>query len=381
MDKTDQMRNTAHRITGLRVKSARVAKGWTQERLASGMGLNDRQTVSDIEKGKRALKTQELAMLPSLLGRDTDFFLDPFSVAGEAQYSWRAAPDLPESVLHEFEIRAGQWIGLLRWMQGQQGHRRSAIKRCLHLSHQSSFEDAQDCAESLVSELGFGTIPADCLRSKIEQELDIPVLFFDAADIADGQSISGAACHLEEMSVILINRNEHVTRQTFNLAHELFHAMTWDAMKPEHRMPNSRENRRKGKRIEQMADNFAAALAMPRASLDTLIPREKLADIPHLCLVAKVLLVPPAALGWRLFNLRLIDEESRRSLSQRRAPRQDPGAAVGASLFSNSYVRMLHDALENGWISRRKAGDVTGLGFDGLTRLLAHYGYISPYQP
>jgi len=67
MDKIDQMRNTAHRITGLRVKSARVAKGWTQERLASGMGLNDRQTVSDIEKGKRALKTQELAMLPSLL--------------------------------------------------------------------------------------------------------------------------------------------------------------------------------------------------------------------------------------------------------------------------------------------------------------------------
>lgn len=106
---------------------------------------------------------------------------------------------------------------------------------------------------------------------KIERELDIPVLFVDTVDTADGQSISGATCHLEEMGVILINRNENEARRFFDLAHELFHALTWDAMKPDHRESNSVEERNKGKRIEQLANSFAAALLMPSAALDKLI--------------------------------------------------------------------------------------------------------------
>jgi hypothetical protein len=133
-------------------------------------------------------------------------------------------------------------------------------KRALRLSAQSSYEDAQNCAESLVAELDLGVVPAQNPIDKIERELDIPVLFVDTVDAADGQSISGATCHLEEMGVILINRNENEARRFFDLAHELFHALTWDAMKPDHQESNSIEDRTKGKRIEQLANSFAAAL-------------------------------------------------------------------------------------------------------------------------
>ncbi len=46
----------SQKLIGYRVKAARESKGWTQDQLTQGLGLNDRQSVSDIENGKRALK-------------------------------------------------------------------------------------------------------------------------------------------------------------------------------------------------------------------------------------------------------------------------------------------------------------------------------------
>src|SRR5580704_11234149 len=92
----------AQRLLGYRVKAAREARGWTQDQLTQALGLNDRQSVSDIENGKRSLKPDELLQVSDLLNRDIEFFIDPFAVAGEAQFSWRAAPDVPEDSLDRF---------------------------------------------------------------------------------------------------------------------------------------------------------------------------------------------------------------------------------------------------------------------------------------
>jgi Zn-dependent peptidase ImmA (M78 family)/DNA-binding XRE family transcriptional regulator len=367
----------SQKLIGLRVKAAREAKGWTQDQLTQGLGLKDRQSVSDIENGKRALKPDEMLTLSDILERDIEFFIDPFAVAGEAQFSWRAAPEVTEDSLDGFELKAGQWIGLLRWLREQQDSRASVLKRALRLSAQSSFEDAQKSAESLVGELDLGVIPAESLIDKIERELDIPVLFVDTVDTPDGQSISGATCHLEEMGVILINRNESEARRFFDLAHELFHALTWDAMKPEHRESNSVEERNKGKRIEQLANSFAAALLMPRATLDKLIKSERLDDIAHLCEIAALLRVAPVTLAWRLFNLKLIGEETRRSLSQEK---HRPSVSGPPKRFSPTFVKMLHEALDNGRLSARKAAKAMGLGLGGLTELFAEYDLAPPYE-
>ena len=109
----------SRKLIGCRVKAARETKGLTQEQLTQDLGLNDRQSVSDIENGRRSLKMEELLTLSHLLNRDIEFFIDPFAVAGEAQFSWRAAPEVPEDCLDGFELRAGQWIGLLRWLRQQ----------------------------------------------------------------------------------------------------------------------------------------------------------------------------------------------------------------------------------------------------------------------
>lgn len=367
----------SQKLIGYRVKAARVAADWTQDQLAECLGLNDRQSVSDIENGKRALRPDELLELSDRLNRDIEFFIDPFAIAGEAQFSWRAAPEVPEDGLDGFELKAGQWIGLLRWLREQQDSRTSVLKRALRLSTQSTFEDAQERAESLATELGLGVIPAETLIEKIEHDLDVPVLFVDTIQAEDGQSISGATCHLEEMAVILINRNETEARRFYDLAHELFHALTWDAMKPDHRESNSIEDRNKVKRIEQLANNFAAALLMPRASLDKLIARDRIDDIAHLCEVSALLRVSPAALAWRLFNLKRIGEETRRNLLQEK---QRPSVSGPPKRFSHTFVRMLHEALENGRLSARKAAKAMGLGLGGLAELFAQYDLSAPFE-
>jgi Zn-dependent peptidase ImmA (M78 family) len=239
------------------------------------------------------------------------------------------------------------------------------------------FEDAQDRAESLVAELELGVIPAETLIDTIGRELDIPVLFVDTVDAGDDQSISGATCHLEELGVILINRNESGARRYYDLAHELFHVLTWDAMKPDHRESNSSEERNKGKRIEQLANNFAAALLMPRASLDRLIDRDRYDDIAHLCEVAALLRVTPKALAWRLFNLKLIGDDTCRSLLQEK---QRPSVSGPPKRFSPTFVKMLHHALENGRLSARKAARAMGLGLGGLTELFAQYDLTAPFE-
>jgi Zn-dependent peptidase ImmA (M78 family) len=179
------------------------------------------------------------------------------------------------------------------------------------------------------------------------------------------------------MAVILINRNETEARRFYDLAHELFHALTWDAMKPDHRESNSPEDRNRSKRIEQLANNFAAALLMPSMSLNKLLERNRLDDVAHLCEIAALLRVAPTALAWRLFNLKMIDEHVRLDLSKEK---QRSAVSGAPKRFSATFVRMLHEALTQGRLSARKAAKAMSLGLDGMTELFAEYALAAPFE-
>ncbi len=171
-------------------------------------------------------------------------------------------------------------------------------------------------------------------------------------DTLTGGSISGATCHLEEMTCILINRNESEARRGYNLAHELFHALTWEAMRPDRRETNVAEKWGPGrKRVEQLADNFAAALLMPLASLDGLVKPGQAVSVSHLREVATVLGVSNQALAWRLRGLNRIEESTCNRLlhsHQSIAPLSIP------KLYSPDFVRMLHEAIDKGRVSVRE---------------------------
>jgi Zn-dependent peptidase ImmA (M78 family)/DNA-binding XRE family transcriptional regulator len=368
----DQLSN---RLIGYRVKAARESVDWTQEQLAAALRLKDRQSVSDIENGKRKLQADELVTLSDILNRDIEFFLDPFVVAGEAQFSWRASAELPEAPLDDFVLRAGQWIGLLRWLRERENGRANPLKHSLRLTIESSFEDAIGRAEDMVQTLGLGKIPAERLVECIEQKLDIPVLFVDTSEPQESGLISGATCHLQDFGVILINRNESEARRYYDLAHELFHALTWDAMRPEHRESNSFEERGRTKRVEQLANNFAAALLMPKPSLEQLIDQRRISEVDHLESIASELCVAPVALAWRLFNMKWIDKAICVQLTQR----QSQLMSSTPKRFSLNFVSMLHTAIDKGHLSVRKAAKALGMTLPQLTDLFTEHSLSIPF--
>lgn len=83
------------------------------------------------------------------------------------------------------------------------------------------------------------------------------------------------------------------------------------------------------------------------------------------------------ALAWRLFNLKLIGDDTRLRLSQEK---QRPSVSGAPKRFSASFVKMLHEALENGRLSARKAAKAIGIGLGGLTELFGQYDLPAPFE-
>jgi Zn-dependent peptidase ImmA (M78 family) len=318
-----------------------------------------------------------LLTLSEVLDKEVQFFLDPFSVVAEAQYCWRASPELPGSVLDRFEERASGWVGLLRWLRNEHKVAAAPLKPVLRLTANSPYERAQFFAEKLVEAYELGPVPAEKLVEFIDGTLDIPVLFVDTGEGQNTGSISGAACDLGELGVVLVNRNEPATRRYFDLAHEFFHTLTWEAMKPAHRESNSVADRKGAHRIEQLANSFAAALLMPTSSLDTFIEPARVADARHLAEVAAKLRVSTEALGWRLLQLGRIDTKTRTALA---AVRLSGAKEETPRPFSKTFVAMLHTALDRGWLTARKAATAMGMTLGELKELFAAHDMKSPFD-
>ena len=125
----------------------------------------------------------------------------------------------------------------------------------------------------------------------MERELGVLVLMVDAIE-----GVSGAACRLPALDAVLINRREAPGRRHFDLAHELFHILTWDTMPPEHVEDASEQSKN---RVEQLANSFASAVLMPTAVLDRFGPWDN--DlVARLNAAANALSVTATALKWRL---------------------------------------------------------------------------------
>ena len=359
---------------GKRIKALREARKLSQEDLAQIFGLKDRQTISAIETGVRRLTAGELVIAVEKLGVPLHYFTDPFLLVGEGRFSWREE-GVDRARLEAYERKAGTWIAAYRSLAPQVGRPAPLLRRSLALAPDAPFERAMNAGERFAEEFRLGKVPAARLTEAMEREFDILVLTVDAEP-----GISGAACRLPELDTVLIARHELPGRRHFDLAHELFHILTWDAMPPAH-AEAARETG--GKRVERLANKFAAGLLMPASALDRIggwpgLSGDRL--ISRLNLVADEMLVSASALRWRLVELGEIDEGTARALPEAalhnngREARDD----IPPALFSRPFVEVLALALERGLLSVGRAVDLLGLTRDGLDELFAAHGVTGP---
>jgi len=361
-------------LIGARLRALREDKGISQDDLARLFGFKDRQTVSAIETGERRVSAEELLIAVEKLGASFEYFTDPFLLAGEGAFSWRQTGVSPQG-LSAFERSAGRWIAAFRVIAPQVGHDLPLLRKSLGLTRQHTFEDAMGAGERFAAEFALGDVPAVRLADAMERKLGILVLVVDAL-----KGVSGAACRLPELDAVLVNRKEIAGRRHFDLAHELFHVLTWDAMPPEH----SEDASEIGKgRMEQLANNFASAILMPKPVVDRFGDWSKLSGAAlaaQLNKAADALQVTASALKWRLVALDRVALKDAKAIADATLRNNGHAAVEGdlPPLFSRPFMEVIASALREGHLSLRRAADLLDLKIDDLAELFVIYGLEAP---
>ena len=175
---------------------------------------------------------------------------------------------------------------------------------------------------------------------------------------------------------MLIARREIAGRRHFDLAHELFHVLTWEAMPPKH-VEEAVETG--GDRVEQLANNFAAALLMPSTAMAPIGTWGDLhpdALVTRLNKVASKLGVTSSALRWRLVTLGALPAAKARAIpeSSLRHNGGMAGESVPPIMFSKPFAEVLGTALRQGLVSARRAARLLDVAVDELPALLAAHG-------
>lgn len=362
-------REEFNRLVGGRVRIAREALRLSQSDLAAKLGLSSHQIVSAIETGIRAVSADEMFELTEIFGKPMEYFTDPYLIVDEKVISYRAEPGTPQ--LETFEATVNNLVAAAVRFADLTGEEINPLKSQLPVDRGSDLSWIAGLGTQVAERFGLGPIPAENLVSFIEERLGIMVLKVDAP-----RGISGAACHLPRIDIIVVNRKEPVFRQHFDLAHELFHVLTWNTLPPE-RHDWIEEKKTK---TEKMADAFAAGLLMPlKAMKARWASRRPGGDIHEWILKnATEMQVSGSAFYWRLVNLGLLPKKARESVDLDRLSRSDDTTATSL-LLGEAFVRRMHAVLGQGKVSARKAADLVGLEKDDLKQLFASYGLQPPF--
>lgn len=363
---------------GHRLRSLREQKGLKQKEVAEALGLSDHQPVSQIELGKRKVTAQELVRASQYFDVSLEWLTNPFILTSKNSFSWRQN-NVTDENLNSFEEVAGEWIGAFRELNKINKTPLKQILPRLSLTYNSSLNDAVTAGEQVSEELNLGERPALSLSDALENRLGILVLMIDTV-----QGISGAACALQDLNAILINRKERPARRNTDLAHEFYHILTWMEMRPERKeaachsqeSPSTHKAKRNQK-IERLADNFSAGLLMPQKTLNLL-------GKPHGNLTkwliegADYLGVSALSLKWRLVNSKVCPELKRISSEDIRENRAHENNPELPPLFSKKFLETIDLAIQHGHISIGKAAKLLNFPVDELGDLFEIHSINHP---
>jgi Zn-dependent peptidase ImmA (M78 family)/DNA-binding XRE family transcriptional regulator len=244
-----------NRELGERLKYARERAGLTLQQLSerSGLGLS---SLSEWEAGKREPRLAQLQALAEALRRSTAFFIEKGRLPEEVVL-WRSKPSSPRA--EDLEIRFLRLCEQYHYLETWCGEQKKAcLPTVANATRGFGYREAEALATKVQQELRLGDRPALVLLSVLEEVCGIKVFHLDF------EPAGTAACTLNESfgAGILLNARNVRWRRNFDLAHELFHLLTWGVFSPSkkaHVCADSQE--------EKFATCFARNLLMPRATL------------------------------------------------------------------------------------------------------------------
>ena len=359
------------------IRAARKRLGVTQEELAREIGAKSSETISTIEKGEREVKAWELHRIARRLHVDFYDLMSAEELKLGPKPLWRdAAPtDRPEVegwlLLRSRYYR--QVMDLLDVCPAEPLAKRDDVD-----PFGADFDMVSRLGENMARVLHLGVRPAKCLFDVLEDRC-VMVFFADLG--RDGSALS---VWNDDGPAMLLNSREPPWRRAFSCAHELFHLLTWDHVQ----RAGGRLGARDRHGLEKRANAFASALLMPSGdllpALQQRIRNRELAgaDVVEL---ARDFWVSTKALLWRLYNLRIIPQETPDTLLDNpQFRKQDREARAGVSELPTAlpgrFVELAFEAYTRALVSRARLAEMLGTDLSGLPALLAQHGIESEPQ-
>jgi len=248
----------------LRYARERLKLTLSDARKQTGIGES---SLSEFENGKREPSLSQLHLLANTYKRSLSFFLEE-TAASPDEVLWRKRPgDGAEKIEAQFRQLCERYHNLEVWT----GEMRSAcLPECRVEAKDFEYQQAAALARRVRNALQLGEHPGPSLLPVLEESCGVKVFHLDFEP-----SGTAASAKSDRFGVaILLNSKNKRWRRNFDLAHELFHLLTWDALTPATEIAEDDE------KIEKLATCFARNLLMPaeslRSAIDTRVVNGKL---------------------------------------------------------------------------------------------------------
>jgi XRE family transcriptional regulator, fatty acid utilization regulator len=273
---------------GDRLRHAREQRGYKQAEVCSATRIGE-SSLSEFERGKRAPSLDQLSALASHYGRSLGFFFEEGEPAPEVVL-WRMRPEYgAEESESEFRQYCRWYRDLEVWCKDESP---CALPEPHRDSRPVDFSWAEDLAFKVRNEMRLGERPALTLLQGLEEEAGVKVFH------RGFEPTGTAACALDPYfgAGILLNSRSTPQRRNFDLAHELFHLVTWKLFRTSSPTANTEQE-------EKLADKFASTLLLPEECVRSAVARRSAGDrlaLPAVFDIAREFGVSVEALIWRL---------------------------------------------------------------------------------
>ena len=356
-----------------RMKLARKELGLSLRAAARLLHFNNYQVLASIEKGAREVTTSELVDFARAYGRELSFFLALGRPAAAPDVRWRNRAGTVTTKLAEQRFR--NFLEAYARLEELSGRRVGGFS--LGSDHEVlSWEDVARLGGEISRQMELCGRPALELRAVLEEKCGVKLLV-----AAMGSAGSAASATGDFGAGILVNAMDAPWRISYDLAHELFHLLTWQ-QESQHRDAEAES----GKPLrERYADGFASELLLPEGSVGPEFRgRLKNGRISFLNCVelARAFGVSTEALLWRLVRLGLLKKASvEKALANDNLKKVDKAARVGdwanhpGTKPSRRFVTVAFECLKLGMVSRGRFAELMGIPRSEIAVFLAEYGY------
>jgi len=358
-----------------RLKKERESLGLSKTDVAKEMGFSNYQTLSYIENGSREVKAWELFKLAKIYGRSPEhFYRTPQT---EPLVLWRKEPGAKENPLlkRRFLELCKRYQRLLELTEEEDSEPELALSVPSKAQLlKDPLEYSTRLAEDYRRLLNLGGRPALSLVEALESHAGVKVIFLEMGDAGSGAStVDGFG------KAILINSSDAPWRRNYDLAHELFHILTWDLISPKEHFSEA------GKPpVEKWADAFASVLLLPeremKAEFSKRVQNKKISYLDAVEM-ARDFGVSTEALLWRLANLRVLRRQKvQRALEEgeikdtdRKRRRSDWDTE--RPYLSKRYVTLAIKAFQLGKLSKAKLAEYLDVPFSEVSSFMRRRGF------